>query len=274
MYKYIYIISLLLSCNLGFAQNIYTALRLNTEKEYKTKMPKKIIETNTFYNSSGKKVDKNIKKLDLAGMIISEERFDEDGKLIARLTYSNDTTKRLKLSRTFERWSALGYQKETTFYTYDTNKCLIRSTDVDARGNIFQVSELSCNQNGYPIELLLYYQGNYMGSERANYIYAQNKVAVAVFSSNQSNALSMDTLTINFNQSNLYPTEDTKYNENGDLIAWERKYKDGSIQLIEEEYVYDKYGNIIENIIYLVVVKKNGKKKKNIDRIFRKEYEY
>src|SRR5690606_13576699 len=61
---------------LAKSQNIFSALQLNAEREYKTKRPKKIVETNTFFNSSGKQVDKNIKIFDEAGMLLTEERYD------------------------------------------------------------------------------------------------------------------------------------------------------------------------------------------------------
>jgi hypothetical protein len=118
------------------SQNIYSALQLNENRDYKTARPKKIVETNTFYNSSGKQVDKNVKTFDEAGMLLTEERFDESGNLKAKLTYTNDTANKLKLTRTFERWTQFGYSKETAFYTYDSNYNLTGITDKDASGNI------------------------------------------------------------------------------------------------------------------------------------------
>ncbi|MEO6455374.1 MAG: hypothetical protein ABIN97_14940, partial [Ginsengibacter sp.] len=55
--------------NLANSQNIYSALQLNQDREYRTKKPKKIIETNTFYNTNGTQVDKNVKTFDEAGML-------------------------------------------------------------------------------------------------------------------------------------------------------------------------------------------------------------
>jgi hypothetical protein len=49
---------LTLLCGLVKSQNIYSSLRLNQEREYKTTKAKKIVETNTFFNSSGNQVNK------------------------------------------------------------------------------------------------------------------------------------------------------------------------------------------------------------------------
>ena len=102
----------------GFAntQSIFSALHLNENREYKTARPKKIDETNTFYNSSGKKVYSNIKTFDEAGMLLKEERYGEYGDLQARLIYTNDTINKLHLSRMFERTpTLLSYFKRQHF---------------------------------------------------------------------------------------------------------------------------------------------------------------
>src|SRR5687768_7695003 len=123
-FKLTFSLCLILPVTFINAQNIYSALHLNENREYKTAKPKKIVETNIFYNSSGKQVDKNVKTFDAAGMLLTEERFDENGNLQARLTYSNDTANKLTLTRIMERWTQLGYSKETAFYTYERNNHL------------------------------------------------------------------------------------------------------------------------------------------------------
>jgi hypothetical protein len=46
-------------------------------------------------------------------MFITEERYDDNGSLKARLTYTNDTANKIKLSKVFERQTQFGYSKET-----------------------------------------------------------------------------------------------------------------------------------------------------------------
>jgi hypothetical protein len=181
MQKLTLILFLTLLSGLAKSQNIYSALQLNAEREYKTKRPKRIVETNTFFNSSGKHVDKAIEVFDDAGMLLTEERYDDNGTLKSRLTYTNDTVHKIKLSRVFERWTQFGYSKETAFYTYDKNFFLIGTTDKDENGNVLRQTNLLFNDKGHPIELSLFDgNGNSFGKETATYLYDKNRVVTSV----------------------------------------------------------------------------------------------
>jgi len=274
MQKLTVFIFLTLVSGLSNAQNIYSALQLNQDREYKTARPKKIIETNTFYNSSGKQVDKNIKTFDEAGMLLTEERYDNNSTLKARLTYTNDTVHRIKLTRTFERWTQFGYSKETAFYTYDTNFFLVGTTDKDENGNVIRQTNLICNDKGHPTELSLFDgNGNSFGKETATYLYDKNKVVTSVVN-NDGKVLSSDTIKISFIAANKFPADNEVYNANGDLTNWTRRNLNGSETIFEEEYTYDSFGNCTESKIFRVTIKGNGKRKRDSDRIFRKEYSY
>ena len=274
MHKLAILFLLTLLSGLVRSQNIYSALQLNAEREYKTQKPKKIIETNTFFNSSGKQVDKNIKTFDNAGMLLTEERYDNNGTLKARLTYTNDTVHRIKLTRIFERWTQFGYSKETAFYTYDTNFFLTGTTDKDANGNVIRQTNLVCNEKGHPIELSLFDgNGNSFGKETATYLYDKNKVVTSVVS-NDGRVLSSDTVKISFTQASKFASANEIYNSSGDLTNWTRRSLNGTETIFEEEYTYDSFGNCTEKKIFKVTVKGNGKRKRENDRIFRKEYFY
>ncbi len=256
------------------SQNIFSALQLNAEREYKTKRPKKIIETSTFFNSSGKQVKKNIFVFDDHGMILTEEEYDDNSILLRRLTYTNDTINRIKLSRVIERWTSLGYSKETAFYTYDKNLFLIGTTDKNANGNIIQQTDLVCNDKGHPIELALHDgDGNLFGKETGTYLYDKNKVITSVIAKD-GKTISTDTIKISFKMASKFPGRNEIYNANGDLTNWTRRNFDGSETVFEETYTYDSFGNCTENKIFKVTVKKNGKRRLENDRIFKKEYIY
>ncbi|HZF64948.1 MAG TPA: hypothetical protein VEZ55_10695 [Chitinophagaceae bacterium] len=98
MYKVTILLCLTVLGGVAHSKNIYSALQLNENTDYKTSRPKNFVETITYYNSNGKQVDTYVKAFDKAGMLITEEQY-ESGNLKARLTYTNDTTKRLKQSR-------------------------------------------------------------------------------------------------------------------------------------------------------------------------------
>ncbi|MDB5200651.1 MAG: hypothetical protein JWQ27_60 [Ferruginibacter sp.] len=255
------------------SQNIYSALQLNAEREYKTRKPTEIVETNTFFSSNGKRVEKNIKSFDKAGMLLSENQYD-NGTLKARLTYTTDTVHRINLSRVFERWTQFGYSKETALYSYDKNFFLIGTTDKDANGNIIRQTNLVCNEKGHPIELSLFdANANSFGKEIATYLYDKNKVVTSVVT-NDGSVLTRDTVKISFTEASKFPGGNEIYNANGDLTNWTSRNLNGSETIFEEEYTYDVFGNCTENKIFKVTVKGNGKRKRENDRIFTKEYFY
>lgn len=244
------------------------------KESIKLKSLKKIVETNTFFSSSGKQVDKAVKIFDEAGMLVTEERYDENGALTARLTYSNDTAHRIKLSRVFERWAKFGYSKEIAVYIYDSNFFLVGTTDKDANGNVIQHTNLVNNDKGHPTELSLFDgNGNSFGKETAYYFYDHNQVVTSTVA-NDSSVLSSDTIKISFITASKFPAATEVYNSNGDITNWTRRNLNGSETIFEEEYIYDSFGNCTENKSFEVRVKGNGKRKRDNDRIFRKEYSY
>jgi hypothetical protein len=257
-----------------WSQNIFSSLWLNDREEYKSRRPKRIVETNTFYIESGKRVDKNVKEFDAAGMVQTEERFNDEGKLTARLTYTNDTVRRIKLTRIFERWNQFGYSKETATYEYDAKYNLIGTTDTDGNGNVIQRTVQVCNEKGHPSELSVFNaNGTLFGKEVASYLYDRNLVITSVVSSD-GKTLSSDTTKISYSHASEFPSDYEVYNERGDLTKWRRLESSGSYTYFEEEYEYDSYGNSTENKIFKVTVKRSGSRQRKIDRIFRKEYYY
>lgn len=275
MPKLIIAILLILISDLVVAQNIFSALHMNEERDYKTKRPKKIVETSTYYHSNGKEIVKNVKEFDAAGMLLKEERFNEGGSLTVRLTYSNDTVNRLTLTRMFERWNQFGNTKETAYYIYDSNKFLIRITDINANDKVIRRSEIRCNEKGDPIELRLFDpNGKPFGMETASYLYDKNKTVTTVIS-NEGSILSTDTIKISFREAYLYPSGVERYNLNGDLIIWtSQNFSKTETTLFESEYSYDNFGNCTQEITYKVKVKANGKRKREISKDLKKEYVY
>ena len=275
MKKLSIILTLTLFSVYGVSQtSILSVLSLNQEREFKTKLPEKIVETNIFYYSTEKQIDKHTKTFYADGMFILmvEERSDEMGTR-TRLTYVNDTINRDKLlGRSIEQWYHWGgYSKAVAYFSYDENNFLVRWTDVDVNGNTMFVSFVLCNTNGDPIEIsLIDGNGNSYGKETAIYDYNRNRVIIKVFS-NKGAVLSKYTSTLNFSKASIVNKHRCIYNEHGDIIkSLDISGKTG----YSYEYTYDNYGNCTEQIIYKVTFKKNGKEKRKIDRIFRKEYIY
>jgi hypothetical protein len=274
-FKLLLFTSFLLINNTVHSQSIFSALHLNEEREYKTARPQKIIETNTFYNSNGKEVKKTVKTFDSAGMLMMEERFNEDDQLIERLTYTNDTTNRLVLSRIFERWAKItGPTKETAEYIYDSKHFLVRVLDKNKLGNVYDRFEIINNEHGDPIDLAGYYFNNVMfGRESATYIYDHNKAIISV-AKPDGTVLTTDTMLIKFKNAAKYPAPNVNINDHGDIISWTSKNFNGSQTFFTAKFVYDSKGNCTDETIYKVTMKANGKQKQEINRNFKKEYFY
>jgi len=238
-----------------------------------------IVETKTFYSSTDQRTEKCVMAFDGAGMLLTEERFDESGNRTARLTHKNDTVNQRCLETVFERWGKTGYGQETTRYTYDANHTLIRVTDLDPRGSIMRISQITNNEKGHPVSLLLTDAGgNPFGKETGTYLYERNSVVNTVFD-NDDNKLSADTMVISLKDAHLHPAADAVYNEQGDLVKWTSKQSSGAKDFYEAEYVYDAFGNCTDEVIYKVEVKEtksaaNAKPKKKRERRFERQYTY
>jgi len=274
MYRQLTILLFLLYAAPLQAQNIFSALHLNENRAYKYGKPIQIITANTFYNSSGKQVDKSIKYFDNSGMLTTEERYDKEGQLNAKLTYKNDTVRGLILESKIERWASFGYLKDSTVYSYNEQGVLTRITNVDVSGNIIQMADLVNNENGHPVELRLFdRKGTSYGKETAEYFYDKNRAITSVYS-NDGRLLTSGTIKIDFKVQDTTGGRNATYNEKGDALTYVSQNPNGSETLYEVEYEYDSKGNWIDEKIYKVTIKPNGQKKRKLDRHFVKEIIY
>jgi hypothetical protein len=244
------------------AQNLYTALHLNDNHEYRFGKPKQIIEENTFYTPSYTHTEKNVKVFDSAGMLFSEERYNQEGILTAKLTYTNDATRHIILSRIFEQWLKYGRTKEITVYKYNDQGFLISSTDSTGTGKLIDVAKTTNNSKGHPAELNLFNARNEpSGKETAEYNYDKNTVVITVFK-NDGTKLSADTSKVN---------QDSSQNE---ALSYSIKSTNGSVTLFESEYQYDSKGNWIEQKIYKVEPGPNDQKKRTLNKWLKRHIAY
>lgn len=257
------------------AQNVYSALHFKENRDYKTTIPKKINATNIFYGQHGKDTKKEILVFDAAGMPLTEERYDKDGILNTKFSYTNDTTLKLRIADIVETWHpAMGQQVAYRYYTYDSNNALIAIIEKNAAGMVTGQTKMTCNEKGLPVELTTYSgNGQPFGTETAHYFYDQNKAVTAVLS-NDGAILSTDTMKISFVDAHLYPEADEAYNAQGDLIRYTSKNLNGTVNYYECEYEYDTHGNCSEKRIYLITKRKDKSDKRKADRVFKKEYTY
>lgn len=244
-----FLILFLLTWYSVFSQNIFSAVHHDRKPSLRTSPNVyKIERTNTFYNSSGKEVTKEISFLNDHMKIQSENRYNQEGNLTARLTFIYDSVSDKNIGRKFERWHPLiGYSSESAEYVYDENNHLIKVIDRDMHHNIFRETFILNNEKGDPVELKVIEENRIISAiEKAVYNYENNEVTVIVIDGD-GNVLSSNTTAISFEEKRL----GNEYNEFGDLIKTENS---------EIEYRYDKHNNWTKQIIYNT---KNGKRKKN-----------
>ncbi len=259
---------------LASAQNIYSALHLNEERDYKGARPKKITETTTFYGNRGNSKNKSVKKFDNAGMLVTEERFDDDNKLNLRLARINDTTNRLILSSTAESWTILGLQKHVITYQYNNQHFLVQIIYQNIAGNVFEHYEIANNERGNPVEISGFAaDGSPYGKETATYLYDKNKVITSVIKPDGT-ILNTDTSTINFKKNIIMPDEGMTFNPQGDLVNWIRKDYKGNKTFFEATLTYDSRGNCINETTYEISTKSNGEHKKQLYSDKKREYTY
>lgn len=270
MLKPILTLSLLISISsVCFAQSLYTALHINDRYEYNFGKPQKITARKTFYSSKGAEISKNVKIFDISGALLTEERYDEQDILTAKLTYINDTVNKLKLSRTFEMWLKYGHRFETAIYSYDEHNFLISSVDKNGTGKIIDVAKIVNNEKGDPIELALFDgDNNSLGNETAEYDYGKNEVVIFVYN-NEGRKLSSDTSKIHFNYN-----DKSSYNQYNDILSYNTKNFNGSINFYECEYQYDQKGNWLEQRIYRIMLRPNGKKRRTLETLIKREIWY
>jgi hypothetical protein len=255
------------------AQYLLSALHLNENREYKTARPKRIVETNTFYNPGFTRTETIVKAFDGAGMLLTEERYDQASRLKARFSYRNDTATRRVLSKEYEGWTPYGHSKEAIIYTYDRQRYLVGITELDTAGKVVMQTTLQVNAKGHPVELLQFVgNGNLYRKETAIYLYDRNKVVTSRMGPDNRVFLT-DTTWISYRSAHLFKEEGDVFNAAGDAISWRANTLKGPVEY-EEEYAYDEKGNCTENRIYTVTVERNGKRKRTIDRVFKKEYTY
>ena len=255
-------------------ENIFSVLHLNKERDYSAAKPKKIIEAFVFYSPNGAHSEKHIKIFDNAGMLLTEDRFDESGTVTTRLSFTNDTAKHLIKAMVLERWNSFGNSNEKKIYTYDANNFLIRTEDETINGKTFNRSEIKNNAKGDPIEIAGFDgDGNSFGKEIAIYFYDQNKVQTSVISS-LGKIISVDTIKISFKKTAFARDTEETFNDKGDITSYISKSANGTLTTYKEEYQYDLAGNCTENKIYETSTKPNGKQKLRLVRVYKKEYFY
>lgn len=224
------------------SQSIYSALQHDRGVDLRAEpIVEKLIIKTTFINKETSYSKKDIIQVNSKHKIISESRFDRNGKLESRLTKTYDATQQQSLTREFERWHhIMGYQYEVAHYSYDDNGFLINVEDKNQNNITFRTTSITNNENGDPIELTVRNSNaGQFGKEIATYDYENNKALTHVLDYT-GEVISESSMTIDFS----VQTNGNIYNRFGDLIK-SNNY--------EYEYKYDKRNNWTKKTIFKIV---------------------
>ena len=218
-----------------YPQSTLSSLNFNKNKDFHSTKP--VLETitnTTFYNSNNTiEHTKEITSYNIQNNAITELRYDSDNNLKQRLTRIYDSTKTLCIGSKFENWHRyLGHTIEIASYDFDSKGYLIKITNKDQNGNIFQTTDIVNNEKGDPIELVGYNKDGISGKEKSKYNYEKNEVIIEYYNSKDELISTQTTIVDPFKIS-----PENIVNEYGDIVrspTYEMKIK------------YDKFGNWIK----------------------------
>lgn len=251
------------------AQSIYSSLHLNDENYFKTKKPKNITKT-SMYNGI---TTTSVQGFDDAGMLLTEQRFDENNNLTARLIYVNDTTKHIILSIQLEQRGVTIHSISTSYFKYDTNDFLVGIEEKKNERTVRNTT-IKNNDKGNPVELSVQEaNGATNGKEYAIYNYSKNQAIISV-ANYYGKIISNDTITVSFKNAFKFKNADETYNDEGDPVTYNNKNPDGTYSKYFDEYKYDIYGNCIAENVYLITTNKHGKTRRSLERSYTWKYLY
>lgn len=209
-----------------------------------------ITTESTFYNRSGKEKHKDITVLNDRDMLVSENRFDENGNIRALLYFEYDAGGTQRLKRSFkQKINLVGVSSETATYTYDANGYMVAITDRNSSNMIFRQTFITNNEAGLPIALTTTDgNGNPYGTETAVYDIPNNTVAISYYNANDEKVNEVQH-TINY----AVQDEGDVYNEFGDPV------RAGDFEF---EYRYDSHNNWIKQVRYKIF---GSRKEKNAE---------
>jgi hypothetical protein len=266
------LILILFLSQLAFSQSISSYMH-NIDKYDKDANISEIIETIIFYNSDG--ADKKIeyKNFNSSMNLTSLKKFDDENKLIWLRIYTYDSLQR-KVRIDTKKWiNMVGYESGYSVYKYDSlNNCL--QIDYNSQDRILNIAKYYFDKDSNLMRLETYdANGSLFGYETAKYDFENNKMLINQYN-NQGKLLNSDDKPIKYG-GNYNRKPSNKYNENGDLIFWERDRNKNDKVCFMNDYKYDENGNWILKKRYRFIKTKKGKlKRKKLVMLRTREIKY
>lgn len=221
---------LVFGTNLLFGQ-IFLAFHLNDTLDIKNK---KVVEISEELKI-GTGVIKYLKTINDKNQIISDERHDNNGKFMAKFTYTYDALTGLRTLESKESSLKTENRSITTQrYEYSAEGWLKKIIYINENGTIWQIAHVTNNEKGHPIKIETFTESGVLtGSETADYKYKENKATYDQLDSNGTIIYS-SFFTLDYKKEKDTPKPGFVYDDKGSLI----KTPDGYTKI-----VYDQYEN-------------------------------
>ena len=266
------LITILFLSQLTFSQSI-SSYMLNIDKYDKDANISEIIETTSFYNSDGVKKEIEYKNFNSSMNLTSLKRFNDENKLIWLNIYAYDSLQR-KIRIDNKKWiNVVGYQSGYSIYKYDSLENCVQ-IEYNSQDQILNITKYYFDNDYNPTRLETYAaNGNLFGYETAEYDFDNNRMMIYQYN-NQGKLINSDDRPIKYG-GNYKQKSSNKYNEQGDLIYWERDWNENDNVCYTTDYIYDDNGNWISKKRYSYIkTKKEKLKRKKIEMVKTREIKY
>jgi len=266
------LITILFLSQMTFSQSI-SSYMLNIDKYDKDANIADIIETTSFYNSDGITKDIEYKNFNSSMNLTSLKRFNDENKLIWLNIYTYDSLQRIVRIDNKKWINVVGYQSGYSIYKYDSlNNCI--QIDYNSQDQVLNIAKYYFDKDSNLTRLETYNaNGDLFGYETAKYDFDSNRMTIYQYN-NQDKLLNSNDRPIKFGGSYKQKTSN-KYNEQGDLIYWERNWNENDNVCYTTDYKYDENGNWISEKRYSYIKTGNGKlKRKKLEMVKTREIKY
>lgn len=254
----------------AMCQDILTYMYEIQDTRYKKRKPKKIGQEYTSYISGEREFSRISEEFDSSGMIVKREELNENGKIVSRAVFTNDTANRVRLTEVSERWGAAGFETRTKVYQYDSTFRINRVDVFEGNDKYIKQVIFVTNDKGHPVEASLYDKdGKLIGRQQARYDYDKNRL---YFSEEPDTKLPNIPRKIDSNKPATIVDREEIFNSEGDRIS--TTYRDGNPghAITEHRYTYDQFGNWTTHEMVQVDILPDGTTKRQVK--FSSKYRY
>ena len=232
-----------------------------------------IKEITIFFTEKGEIKTTEYTNFDSLMNIKSLKRFDAEDKLLWLSVYRYDSLARM-VRHENKRWNNLtGYQMGYSVYEY-VSPFNVTQTDYRNKETILGIAKFYFNRNKNLVGLETYTsEGDLIGYELAEYNIPENQMVISQYN-REKELINKSTSPISYDPKDKQKPSN-KYDQNGDIIYWERDWDANDRTCFTTEYKYDQFNNWIVQKRYRFMKNDKGElKKKKLEMTKNREIKY